>query len=55
MANGKRNRANSSNKVGLCAHIKDGKCKHPSWCGTGRCAKNKCKGFADPKDPKRKK
>jgi hypothetical protein len=55
MANGKRNRMNSLNRAGLCAHIKDGKCKRPSWCGTKRCAKNKCQGFKDPKKTKHKK
>ena len=55
MAKGKRNRATSSNKVGLCVHMNDGKCKFPEKRGTAQCAKNRCSGFADPKDPKHKK
>lgn len=54
MAKGKRNRASASSKVGLCVHVRDGKCKYLDRRGSAQCAKNRCNAFADPKDPKHK-
>lgn len=48
----KRSRDGSRNKVGVCVHIKD--CKK-SWCGTSKCAKNKCRDYKDPLNPKNRK
>ncbi len=53
MSRGKRNRARALFKVGLCVHIRDGKCKYPDKRGSVQCAKNRCRAFEDPKQPKR--
>lgn len=52
MAKENRNRENSSSKIVGCMRRASCLC---SWRGTSKCAKNRCKYYKDPRNPKNKK